>query len=114
MRRWTTPIIALAVTVAACGDDGGTAPSTAGEPSATTSTTSAPASTVAPAPTEGTTAPGSAAPSSTSSTTSTVGRPPLPTGAAAAPDFDLVLADGSTFSLRDADRPIYLVFWAEW
>lgn len=31
-----------------------------------------------------------------------------------APDFSLALGDGSTFTLSDTDRPVYLVFWAEW
>ncbi len=31
-----------------------------------------------------------------------------------APDFDLVLGDGSTFTLSAVDKPVYLVFWAEW
>jgi len=32
----------------------------------------------------------------------------------AAPDFDLELADGSTFTLSAAEKPVYMVFWAEW
>jgi len=32
----------------------------------------------------------------------------------AAPDFTLALGDGSTFTLSETDRPVYLVFWAEW
>jgi hypothetical protein len=31
-----------------------------------------------------------------------------------APDFELALADGSTFRLSDEQKPVYLVFWAEW
>ncbi len=31
-----------------------------------------------------------------------------------APDFTLDLADGTTFTLSEAGRPVYLVFWAEW
>ena len=31
-----------------------------------------------------------------------------------APDFELALADGSTFKLSDEQKPVYLVFWAEW
>jgi len=31
-----------------------------------------------------------------------------------APDFQLELGDGSTFNLRDEQKPVYLVFWAEW
>ena len=32
----------------------------------------------------------------------------------AAPDFTLALGDGSTFTLSETDKPVYLVFWAEW
>lgn len=31
-----------------------------------------------------------------------------------APDFQLELADGSTFALSAAEKPVYVVFWAEW
>ena len=31
-----------------------------------------------------------------------------------APDFELVLADGGSFSLADEQKPTYMVFWAEW
>lgn len=31
-----------------------------------------------------------------------------------APDFELVLSDGSTFRLSDEQKPVYIVFWAEW
>lgn len=31
-----------------------------------------------------------------------------------APDFDLALADGSNFSLSAEQKPVYIVFWAEW
>ncbi len=29
-------------------------------------------------------------------------------------DFELALADGSSFKLSDEAKPVYLVFWAEW
>jgi len=32
----------------------------------------------------------------------------------AALDFELLLSDGSTFRLSDEEKPVYLVFWAEW
>jgi uncharacterized low-complexity protein len=32
----------------------------------------------------------------------------------AAPDFTFALADGSGFSLSGEQKPVYLVFWAEW
>jgi len=31
-----------------------------------------------------------------------------------APDFSLDLADGTTFTLSAEQKPVYLVFWAEW
>ena len=31
-----------------------------------------------------------------------------------APDFSLVLSDGSTFTLSEGSKPVYMVFWAEW
>ena len=31
-----------------------------------------------------------------------------------APDFTLELADGGSFTLSEAGKPVYLVFWAEW
>ena len=31
-----------------------------------------------------------------------------------APDFELALSDGGTFTLSAETRPVYLVFWAEW
>ncbi len=31
-----------------------------------------------------------------------------------APDFELTLSDGSTFTLSDEQKPVYVVFWAEW
>lgn len=34
--------------------------------------------------------------------------------AAAAPDFTLALADGGVFRLSDEQRPVYMIFWAEW
>lgn len=31
-----------------------------------------------------------------------------------APNFTLELGEGGIFTLSDSDRPVYLVFWAEW
>lgn len=30
------------------------------------------------------------------------------------PDFTLELGDGGTYTLSEGDKPVYLVFWAEW
>ena len=35
-------------------------------------------------------------------------------GRPVAPDFTLELSDGGSYTLSDAERPVYLVFWAEW
>ena len=51
---------------------------------------------------ETTTVPVSAGPETTSS-----GRP-------VAPDFTLELNDGGAYTLSDGEKPVYLVFWAEW
>jgi cytochrome oxidase Cu insertion factor (SCO1/SenC/PrrC family) len=32
----------------------------------------------------------------------------------AAADFTLALGDGSTFTLSEEQKPVYLIFWAEW
>ncbi len=31
-----------------------------------------------------------------------------------APDFNLRLADGSTYTLSEGSKPVFMVFWAEW
>jgi len=40
--------------------------------------------------------------------------PPLPADAPPAPDFTLALEDGSEFVLSAEQKPVYMVFWAEW
>lgn len=32
----------------------------------------------------------------------------------AAPDFTLALGEGGEFTLSDEQKPVYMVFWAEW
>ncbi len=32
----------------------------------------------------------------------------------AAPDFTLALGDGGEFTLSAEQKPVYLIFWAEW
>lgn len=57
-------------------------------------------------PPEATTAPdATTVPSATATTDS--GRP-------VAPDFTLELDDGSSYTLSEGQKPVYLVFWAEW
>ncbi|MCL1592834.1 MAG: hypothetical protein M3132_00600 [Actinomycetia bacterium] len=31
-----------------------------------------------------------------------------------APDFTMPLADGGSFTLYDEQKPVYMIFWAEW
>ncbi len=40
--------------------------------------------------------------------------PAIPDDAADAPDFTLLLGDGTTYTLSQDPKPVYLVFWAEW
>jgi len=78
---------------------------------------SAPAATVAPSAPQNTDAPDStSAPDSTENPSATA----APTTEArraegpAAPSFVTTLADGSQFNMGEHDKPVYLVFWAEW
>jgi hypothetical protein len=79
--------VAIALIVASCGGSG--------EPAATSSPTA--------------TSDGAAtdATAGSQTTSASVDGP-------AAPDFDLVLGDGTTFSLSGEEKPVYMVFWAEW
>ncbi|MDX1691146.1 MAG: hypothetical protein R3290_09015 [Acidimicrobiia bacterium] len=47
---------------------------------------------------------------SSGSGSATVASMPTPS----APDFTLALDDGGVFRLADEQKPVYLVFWAEW
>ena len=40
--------------------------------------------------------------------------PEVLAGAEPASDFSLALGDGGEFSLSDEQKPVYMVFWAEW
>jgi thiol-disulfide isomerase/thioredoxin len=46
-------------------------------------------------------------------TTTTAAADPA-AGGRVAPDFSLALSDGTTFSLAAEEKPVCLVFWAEW
>lgn len=43
-----------------------------------------------------------------------VGGAAAPAATETAPDFTLTLADGGVFRLSDEQRPVYMIFWAEW
>ena len=103
MRR-TSSAVVFALALVACGDS---APVGSADPSTTTAgATTSPPSTGAP----GTT--GATATTSAPMETTTRVRP----DGEAAPDFTLALAlgDGGTFTLSDEQKPVYMVFWAEW
>ncbi len=58
-------------------------------------------------------------PSQTSPTTSgpgveTTTSVPIVIDPTLAPDFTLELGDGGSFTLSETNRPVYLIFWAEW
>ncbi len=110
MRLWmqrsalaTTIVLALA---------GCSADSTTQGTDSTTSTVAAESSTTTQSPsiTEGSSG-GQDTATSTAGETSTTS--PQVEGPAA-PDFTFALFDGSSFSLSDEQKPVYLVFWAEW
>ncbi len=103
---------ALALVAAACGD------SDAGD-SATTAPTTADSQATTAAPEDG----GSSETTATTAGESGGGQEPTSTEATdappvvdgpAAPDFALALGSGETFVLSDEQKPVYLVFWAEW
>jgi hypothetical protein len=90
--------LALAVLGVACG------PSAADEPRPTTTThpgatISEPGSTSDSVPVTSTSLP---------DVTSTSPERPV------APDFTLQLGEGGSYTLSDGEKPVYLVFWAEW
>ena len=76
-----------------------------------TTAVSAPSATSGTIGSESTSAPDSTEnPASTITTTSEA----LRTEGPVAPSFVTTLSDGSQFDMAAHDRPVYLVFWAEW
>jgi hypothetical protein len=70
---------------------------------------------------ETTAAPEATAPTTDGATTDEPADTPATTAAAApsfdgppAPDFELDLNDGTTFTLAGEEKPVFMVFWAEW
>ena len=100
VRRLQLLLATLALVVVACSD----APDSAGT-SQPAGSASDPATSTLPG------ADGTAAPDTTESTETPEGTTsdrPL------APDFTLELGDGGSFTLSEGEKPVYLVFWAEW
>ncbi len=108
---------AMALVAAACGgttqtsiDLGG--PST--ETPATQPATTDPATTAAPATEPAITEPATTEPSASEAPATTQPPRQRPDGPDAA-NFELALGGpGGTFSLAEEDRPVFMVFWAEW
>jgi hypothetical protein len=88
-------LLVLVLAIAACGGVGG-----ADLPSTTTSEATADRDSGVVAPDVTTTTVGD-------QTTTTNSRPP-------APDFTLGLGGGGSYTLSKGEKPVYLVFWAEW
>jgi len=103
-------VVLLAVGAAACG---GSDDSAATETSAngTLPSTAAPQSTETPAEENGSVAATTAAPTGVDGAVA----PDAPSlDGPPAPNFELALVDGSSFVLSDEQKPVYLIFWAEW
>lgn len=96
---------AISIAAAACSAPTGSDPTTAHS-----STSSA-----VPQSPEGSTPSTDAPPTggSDSSTSSTDAPKPPPDGPVA-PNFTMALESGGSFTLSDAAKPVYMVFWAEW
>ena len=97
-------IAALAVVAASCSSGADVAAPTSEASSTTTVVQSEPdmSTTV-------TTVPDSTLPESEASQETAA-----PVEGPAAPDFTVVLDDGTEFTLSQEQKPVYLVFWAEW
>ena len=103
MRRTVQLLVVLILVLGACG-------------SATTEVSGSASQPVAATPTPEATAAGSVTPDPTADLAPATSDGSAPSGVEGpvAPDFSLVLADGSTFTLSEGTKPVYMVFWAEW
>ena len=108
MRKLVVPI-AFALILAACGGDAEPAASPA--PTSQTDTADSAATTN---PETTSTGAGEQSPTETAAPDSTTEASGPSYDGPAAPDFELALSDGSTFRLSDEQKPVYMVFWAEW
>ncbi len=104
-------LVVLALTAAACG---GTTDQVTEDTEATAAPTTTAAASTDPTTTAAATAP-SESPEGDMADESETAEPAGPSfDGPPAPDFELALNDGSTFRLSDEQKPVYLVFWAEW
>ncbi len=109
MRRLILLIGTLALVAASCASGSDTASSTpdsSESPATTSPVTIAPVTTTPVTTSPVTTSPGSEAPATTATSS--------PVDGPAAPDFTLALGDGGEFTLSEEQKPVYLIFWAEW
>jgi len=104
MRRQLLLIAAVALAATSCSNGTDTT-SLPPEPSSTTAT----AQTAPDVSTTAATAPEAVPPETEAPTETTA-----PIEGPPAPDFTMTLDDGSEFTLSAEQKPVYLVFWAEW
>ena len=111
VRRLCLLVSALALTLTACASPGEGAATTADgvDPRPTTTTIITNTTSVQESD-AGTTVPDDGAPTSTTDDatgTTSSGRP-------TAADFTLDLGNGGSYTLSEGEKPVFLVFWAEW
>ena len=100
VRRLILAISVLALVLSACSSAGSETTTSVADDRVTTSSATNPATTPS-------TQPGDTTTSEPGATDTTSDRP-------LAPAFTLQLGDGGTYTLSEAAKPVYLVFWAEW
>ncbi|MCP4305340.1 MAG: hypothetical protein GY926_26925 [bacterium] len=103
MRKRSLAIVFVLVLAACGGAEEEVAPVTAAATEAAPATDATPAPEAAP----------TEAPDATPAPSEEVDPAPSFDGPPA-PDFALTLADGSSFELSAEQKPVYVVFWAEW
>ena len=103
MHRLVMLLGCLALLAAACS-------SVDSSPETTAPTTSQADETTTTSPSSATTDPETTTPAVASATPEA----PVVVDGPPAPDFTLALADGSDFVLSAEQKPVYMVFWAEW
>ena len=116
MRRWivrSALLMAVMMASAACAADGSTPENADPVSSSTTGATSTSEASSSSSTTETTDTVEATDQTAASSTTEATDPPPQIDGPTA-PDFTFALADGSSFSLSAEQKPVYMVFWAEW
>ena len=105
IRRSIILVALLGLAIAACG--GAAVTTTVGGSSAPELTEAAPATTGAGPTTTNSNSPPTTPQPGDGTTSTTSGRP-------IAPDFTLELGAGGSYTLSEGEKPVYLVFWAEW